>query len=182
MPATIINLFGGPATGKTTVALGLTYFMKRAGLRVKYVQEYAEDMVYEKRSNILADQLYILAKQNRRMLTKIDSNDFIVTDSPLLLGLVYAVDMTPEFESIVWQHWNVYRNVSFYIQRDETFDFQLQGRSQTSHEECRAIDRKIQQVVPPDTTRVARGEDYVTQVIRYLRLGIDLTAPTPLVA
>jgi adenylate kinase family enzyme len=63
----VINLFGGPGSGKSTLAAGLFERMKIQGLSVELVTEYAKDMVWERRGNILDDQLYILAKQHRRL-------------------------------------------------------------------------------------------------------------------
>lgn len=176
--AKIINLIGGPNTGKTTTALGLTYFMKRAGMKVAYAPEYALDMVYEERSNILADQLYILAKQNRRQLRMADSNDYIVTDSPLFLSLVYSPNGGSEdLRAAVWARWNEYDNITFYHPRDMEFEFEKQGRVQKSHEECRAIDRQIEgYLVNPNVRSSAYelelGRNYVRQIIDFMRLPV----------
>lgn len=53
----VINLFGGPGSGKSTLAAGLFERMKIQGLSVELVTEYAKDMVWERRGNILDDQL-----------------------------------------------------------------------------------------------------------------------------
>jgi ATP:corrinoid adenosyltransferase len=63
----VINIFAGPCAGKSTTAAGLFYLMKVSGYNVELVTEYAKDMTWEGRHNILGDQLYILAKQNRRL-------------------------------------------------------------------------------------------------------------------
>ena len=64
--------------------------MKLEGLNVELVTEYAKDMTWEGRGNILEDQLYMLAKQNRRLSRLQDKVDFAMTDSPLFLGLAYS--------------------------------------------------------------------------------------------
>ena len=86
----VINLFGGPGVGKSTAAAGLFYEMKKRQLSVELVTEYAKDMVWEKRWNILDDQLYILAKQHRRIARLAEHGiEYVITDSPISLGLVY---------------------------------------------------------------------------------------------
>lgn len=45
----VINLFGGPGIGKSTLAAGLFEHMKIAGFNVELVNEYAKDMVWEQR-------------------------------------------------------------------------------------------------------------------------------------
>ena len=63
----IVNLFGGPGSGKSTTAAGLFYEVKKLKLNVELVTEYAKDAVWEKRHNLLDDQIYIFAKQQRRI-------------------------------------------------------------------------------------------------------------------
>ena len=63
----VINLFGGPGVGKSTTASGLFYEMKKARLEVELVTEYAKDAVWEGRTSLLDDQIYIFAKQQRRI-------------------------------------------------------------------------------------------------------------------
>jgi hypothetical protein len=176
--ATIINLIGGPNTGKTCTALGLSYFMKRAGLRVKYVQEYAEDMVYEDRANILADQLYILAKQNRRLHRLRSVTDYVITDSPLLLNIVYSKDEgTPEFRATVHEYWDSYNNITFYHPRDTSFAYHQQGRVQDSHEAASAMDTIIQRNLRGATVNLEIGTDYIKQIVDYFNFHVDLAGP-----
>ena len=86
----VLNIWGGPGIGKSTTAAGLFYEMKKLGLNVELVQEYAKDAVWEKRHNILDDQIYIFAKQQRRIARLAEHNiDWVITDSPIPLGLVY---------------------------------------------------------------------------------------------
>ena len=80
----VINLFGGPGVGKSTAAAGLFYEMKKRQLSVELVTEYAKDMVWENRQNILDDQIYIFAKQQRRIARLRDHHiDWVITDSPI---------------------------------------------------------------------------------------------------
>jgi len=53
---TIINLFSGPSGGKSSIAAGLFYKMKRNGLSVELVPEVAKDYVYEERLNKMLDR------------------------------------------------------------------------------------------------------------------------------
>ena len=86
----IINIWGGAGVGKSTAAAGLFYEMKKLQLNVELVTEYAKDATWEKRYNILDDQIYIFAKQHRRIARLVNSGvDWVITDSPIPLGLVY---------------------------------------------------------------------------------------------
>ena len=85
----IINLYGGPGTGKSTHAAGLFYRMKQKSINCEYVQEYAKDKTWEDNAFTLKCQPYITAKQIFRQHRLLGKVDYIITDSPILNGLVY---------------------------------------------------------------------------------------------
>lgn len=137
----IINFWGGPGSGKSTTAADLFVHMKKMGLNVELVTEAIKDYVWEKRTTIYSDQLYILAKQNRRIARLIGQVDYVVTDSPVALGLIYTnKDYYKTFEPFVMEVWNSYDNISFLLGRDH--EYQPIGRNQTE-EEARLIDKDV---------------------------------------
>jgi hypothetical protein len=85
----VINLFAGPGASKSTTAAGTFFLMKRAGLNVELVTEYAKHLTWDKRHNVLEDQLYVLAKQHRHIARLRGQVDYVITDGPFLQGLVY---------------------------------------------------------------------------------------------
>ena len=134
----VINLFGGPGAGKSTTAAGLFVELKHRDIKCELVTEYAKDMTYEKRHAILADQLYMLAKQNRRVSRLNGVVDYIITDSPLIIGLMYTpIDYYSAFAPLVWEVFDSYRNINFYLNRKKAY--QTYGRNQTETE-ARQID------------------------------------------
>lgn len=137
----VLNVWGGPGAGKSTTAAALFYEMKKRRLEVELVTEYAKDMTWEGRQNILNDQLYIIAKQNRRLHRLKGKIDWVITDSPLPLGLIYKPDDYYEnFEPMLMEVWNSYDNLNFLLGRD--FEYQPIGRNQTA-EEAVEVDRVI---------------------------------------
>ncbi|MCC5780545.1 AAA family ATPase [Nitratireductor sp. B36] len=138
----VINLFAGPGAGKSTTAAGLFNLMKIRGHNVELVTEFAKDLTWSGRHSELSNQLYILAKQEAR-LTRLDGKvDFIITDSPLLLGLLYATRrfQTEWFENAVRGAWDLYDNECFYIGRVKPY--QPVGRNQTELE-ARDLDVRV---------------------------------------
>ena len=118
----VINLFGPPGSGKSTTAAGVFHKLKCEGRAVELVTEYAKDMVWENRANILDDQLYIFAKQRRRLERLRGKVDYVVTDSPLLLSAVYGKLYTPdalpeEFYQLVDTSFRSYDNLNFFLNR-----------------------------------------------------------------
>lgn len=130
----IINFFGGPGIGKSTIAAGHFWDLKVSGRSAELVTEYAKDVTWEGRQNLLNDQLYLLAKQNRRLSRLLDHDvDYAITDSPLLLCAAYTRMGTNSYSSLVplvLELFNSYDNVNIVLKRNPEFYVQV-GRSQT---------------------------------------------------
>ena len=88
----IINLFGGPGTGKSTTAAALFYKLKMMGINCELVTEFAKDITWEKNKKALACQPYVFGKQCYRIERCVDQVDVIITDSPLPLSILYNKD------------------------------------------------------------------------------------------
>lgn len=141
----VVNILGGPGIGKSTIAAKIFYKLKERGLNVELVTEVAKDIVYEEQLKILKDQLYVFAKQNRRMERLRGKVDFIVTDSPGILALAYQTfDYYPTFEPLVVDVFNSYDNINFMLSRYHSF--QSEGRA---HDEATSknIDNDIRNIV-----------------------------------
>ncbi len=87
---TIINLWGGPGSGKSTTAAEIFAHLKKKGVNCELVQEYIKGWVWEDRKRLVGDQLYILAKQVRKEQILLGKVDFIITDSPVWFSSFYA--------------------------------------------------------------------------------------------
>jgi len=141
-----INLFAGPGAGKSTTAAGLFSLMKLEGFNVELVTEFAKDIVYEECSSKLHNQLYIFAKQQHRLWRIMNyysnkgENVFIITDSPLLLTLIYADDITPEFEAVILKEFKRFNPINILLKRVKKFN--PLGRLQTE-KEAKSIDARI---------------------------------------
>lgn len=135
LPLNVINLFGGPGSGKSTTAAGLFHLMKLNEMNVELVTEYAKDLTWEERYGILAnDQLYVFAKQQKRLQVLKNKVNYVVTDSPLVLSLIYRQwNYLPQnFEPLVFEVWNGFINKNYYIKR--TKKYVAIGRTQTEDE------------------------------------------------
>ena len=144
----VINIYGGPGVGKSVLASELFATMKKVGYNVELVGEYAKDLVLENRYNILADQLYILAKQNIR-LHRLQENgvEWAVTDGPVLNGIIYAINPPQSLIDSIMESYNSYTNYNVLLKRNEYFSYHPSGRIQKTLEDARDKDRAVSNMV-----------------------------------
>lgn len=138
MNTVIVNAFGGPGVGKTTCCWEIASELKKRGILTEYVPEYAKELVYEERFDILndsmANQKVILAEQKKRLDRLIGKVQVVVTDSPLLLSISYANDATEEFKKDILNKFSSYNNFNVIVLRDKKQQYEQSGRKQTLNE------------------------------------------------
>lgn len=138
----VINLFAGPGAGKSTTAAGLFHEMKLKGLSVEIVTEFAKDLTYQKNHEALGNQLTILGEQFNRMYRLKNQVDWIITDSPLLLGLMYSDGpfRSAWFTGTCMGAFDVFDNVNFSLRRIK--EYKTEGRNQTK-DQAVVIDNRV---------------------------------------
>ena len=130
----VLNLFGEPSVGKSTAAYYITSILKMKGINAEMVTEFAKDKVYEENSKVFEHQEYIFGKQSFKLGKTSDSVDIVVTDSPLLLSIIYNNNhfLTENFENTVVDIFNSYDNLNILLTR--THEYKDEGRFQTEEE------------------------------------------------
>ena len=142
----VINLFGGPSSGKTTMAAGLFRLLKTMNKKVELVQEFAKDLVWENNLGKLSDQFYVTANQNSKLHNlKSHDLDYVVTDSPILLGIAYRPDdYIKSFDNFLLDLYNSYNNFNVLVNRCTKFE--EIGRKHNIDESI-ALDSKIKNIL-----------------------------------
>jgi|6_EtaG_2_1085325.scaffolds.fasta_scaffold06551_6 hypothetical protein len=171
----VINLFAGPGAGKSTLAYGVSYFLKKKGVKVEYVHEEAKELVWEERAKTLECQPYIFSKQMRNLWRLKGKVDVVVTDSPILLSLLYEKPgMFPKsFSKYVIDQFNEFDNLNFFLRRRKTYN--SIGRVQTA-KEALELDANLADLLVKNDIKIAfmsgpRDNDdnaAVKNVLRYL--------------
>jgi nicotinamide riboside kinase len=147
---TVINLLGGPGSGKSTQAAAVFASLKKTGIMCELVQEYVKSWAWMGIPvQTPFDQLYIFGKQARAESILYGKVDVIVTDSPVLLSAFYdekhnhrtiVKDALPEFYRAVREMRVEHLNA--FLPRSKPYD--PRGRYQTE-EEAKEVDVELQE-------------------------------------
>ncbi len=138
----VVNLYGGPSSGKSTCVAGVFYKLKLWGMNVELVNEYAKDLVYEGRlSAMCEEQDYIFAEQHKRIFRYKGSVDVVITDSPLMLSTIYIpthwelskkAGYVDSFKTFVKYTNDQYNNLNFFLDRPD--EYSSEGRAHIQEE------------------------------------------------
>ena len=129
METLVINLCGGPGTGKSTLRARLFVELKMAGIEVEEAPEYVKDLVWEESFKKIENQVYIFGKQHNRLFRLQNKVKIIITDSPLLNSIIYYTGNNPHFEPMVMWEFKQMNNITFYLERG--FQYMENGRMQS---------------------------------------------------
>ena len=164
----VINLFGGPGTGKSTLMAKIFAELKTQGHDCEIVTEFAKDLVWEKRNETFKDELYIFAKQNHRLFRVYGKVDIIVTDRPLLLTNAYNQN-DEELCNLCLKTFKQYNNKNFFIERQTIY--QENGRNQSENEAIE-IDNTIRKILDDNkinyTICYNNDIEYIIKIIKYM--------------
>jgi tRNA uridine 5-carbamoylmethylation protein Kti12 len=153
--STIINFFGGPGIGKSTQASGLFTNMKKNHMDVELTYEFPKEVTWEGNFSAIKDQFYITANQHRNISRLYGKVEYIIVDSPIVLGSIYRNKYSPDeypscfydksFDDFIWVLFKKYKSLNILLIRDET-NYDENGRFQ-SLQESKKIDTEIKQVL-----------------------------------
>ena len=138
----VVNLYGGPGTGKSTTAAATYALLKQQNVNAELATEYAKDIVWEGRNYLLSDQIYIFAKQNRKLMRLYGKVEVIVTDCPLLLSYYYSEN--EHILGLIEQEMSRTRQVHIMLKRVKQYN--AAGRYQTEAQ-AKEIDDGIKEML-----------------------------------
>jgi nicotinamide riboside kinase len=172
----VINLYGGPGTGKSTTAAAVFAELKFRGVNCEYVQEYAKDKAWEFGTNhlgvpkVFQAQEYIFGKQHFRLRRCAQDVDVIVTDCPLFLGLIYMPDdfPIPSLRTAIREAYNIYDNLNIFLVRNKPYN--PKGRFQTE-DEAKELDIDVKNMLNSQGVPyhiIETGRDAVGKIIDFL--------------
>jgi nicotinamide riboside kinase len=127
-----LNFYGGPGSGKSTIAARAFADLKIKGHDVEHVSEFVKTMAHEGRFPQSYDQIHIFGEQIHREDIALRHVDAIVTDCPILLCCAYAkfykAPCWKQLSEISNDFETGFRSQNFLIER--TVDYKDDGRYQ----------------------------------------------------
>lgn len=125
----VINLFGSPGAGKTTLAADIFVEMKRRGECCELVTEFAKKAVWEKRGKALENEILLFAQKHHELFVLDGQVDYIIIDSPLLLTAIYnEIDgKVPHLNTLAESEFNNYNNINIFL-KNNSRPFEKEGR------------------------------------------------------
>jgi hypothetical protein len=146
MQTIVINLYGGPGTGKSTTASGVFHELKLAGLNVELASEWIKEKVWSELGNVGKNQLYVFAKQHNRLWALNGKVEYVITDSPLGMSHYYGekAGEPDEFFSLVSKKIKDFNNIHIFLNRTKVYN--EAGRFQ-NEEQAKEIDLELQVIL-----------------------------------
>ena len=132
----VINLYGQPSAGKSTIRADVFRRLKQMGINCEENVEYAKKLTWQKRNLSLQCQPYIFGKQLHELEVLKGQVDIVITDSPLLLSRYYSERHNAPYpqsfldcvEDVVAQQ----QTLNFFLKR--VHPYSTAGRAQTEEQ------------------------------------------------
>ncbi len=133
-----------PCSGKTTLSALLFAEMKMNGYNVDFAHEYAKELFYEEDSFKINNQLHVFSEQLWRIRRLENKCDYTITDSSLLLSIIYSKEENPYFKDLVLYEYKKMNNLTIFLKAD--FPYKQEGRFQNEIE-AHEISERIYQLL-----------------------------------
>lgn len=177
----IINLVGGPGTGKSLYAAYLFTLLKINGRNVEYVQEYAKDLVWRKKYEVLNNQQSVAYHQYKALKGASKYVEAAITDGSLIHSWYYNRHSEINYsnqeitEERINEYYSKFQNIVIYLKRNPKYAYQQEGRYQ-SEDEAKEIDSHMKQILMDKNIphiEVLADMDNVPQMFDYITLELD---------
>lgn len=143
MNTLVVNLFAGPGAGKSTTAARVFADLKMQGYEVEIAHEYAKDLTWEERHRTIRYQPYVAVKQMYRVHRLLGQVEIVITDSPILLSLVYKGEgYSKSFEDFLIETYRSWTTLSVLLLRHADKQYSHRGRRQ-GEQEAKELDSEI---------------------------------------
>lgn len=150
MKTTVINIYGAPGAGKSTLAAELYAVMSKKGESVELVREVAKEYAWTGKIPTVFEQIYITNAQMLKETALYGKVKYVITDSPLFLGDIYCryyhgsnvlFKLNEKVYDLAAQKQLVEYPISLYLTVNEKL-YKTEGRY-SNIEEAKELDKRI---------------------------------------
>lgn len=130
----LINFVGSPSVGKSVISSLTFVHLKIDHNSSELVQEYAKLLCWQEKFEDLSNQWYVSKKQYEMLKAVYGKVDYLVTDSPLLLGLHYNryhpenVCDVKKTEEMILSKMSEFNNIYIFLKRNPNIPYENIGR------------------------------------------------------
>lgn len=162
----IVNFFSGPSCGKSVWSADIFSRLKKRHIETELALEFAKDLVWEENLDLLKNQIYVFGNQLHRIERLNNKVDVIITDSPILLSIIYKQENLSEtFDKLVLETFNSYNNLNYFVNRSTTYN--PNGRKE-NYEEAIKKDNQIKDLLDKNNIQykvIKNNELYIEEVL-----------------
>lgn len=162
-----VNFYGGPGSGKSTMAAAVFAELKSNGMNAELVTEYAKKKAWEEAYKVFECQMYVCAQQIYSMFTVSKHVDIIVTDSPIIMATAYN-NGDKLLDAILAREHKKYNNIDIFLNRVKKYN--PKGRMQTE-DEAKEKDKQIKAILKDNKIKyIERDGDKksIEEIVQYV--------------
>ncbi len=164
----VINLIGGPCSGKSTIAAELFARLKKMGVKCELVPEYIKERIYDEHNLVINDQIYLFAQELHQLNNKLNKIDVIIHDGSLLLNVQYDKENNKYLHELVIYEYKKFHNIDFFLCRNN-IKFENYGRIHNENE-SKIIDNQIKNLYHKYNLNFIEldSKDATDKIIKYI--------------
>ncbi len=146
-PTKVINIIGGPGSGKSLIAAAIILYLHLHQKTVEAIPDYAKSLVWQQNHEVLKNQ-YFIAQRQFEMLNLLDGQvQYLITECALPQVLYYNENYADNIcdiaktraQILAW--YGQHDNVNIFVERGDK-KYVHTGRFQDEEQAC-AIDRGL---------------------------------------
>lgn len=172
----VIGFIGGACVGKSLLSALVFAELKMKHHNVELVQEFAKQLVWQNRLDELNNQYQVTMEQYHMIKPLDNCVEYVVCDSPLLLGLFYNryntenVSNVEKTQSMIINKMKEFKNIYIFLERNPEYPFTQEGRLQ-NEEQAKQVDIQMKQLLHEfdiPYLSVVSSKDSVSKIIDYI--------------
>lgn len=146
----VINFVAAPSIGKTLISSLVFAELKTEHKSCELVQEFAKQLIWQEKFEELNNQRYVNSEQYKKLKCLKGKVEYIITDSPLLLGIIYNKEKEnshkEQIRKMILDNIDEFNNIYIFLERNEDFPFEQNGRIH-NEEQSKYIQQELKKLL-----------------------------------